>query len=146
MTDPFSPEGPAIPGKVEKTKKGRRGGSKRTTWQEEEGEGHLVKDHEDKLAGKEGSLGKTWQLCEQPDAHTSFHSLLHVLVLKEVGITVQSIGDKLVGGRHIVPGKFCPTFGGNILSQESGHFVTKCPWEENFCPTFGRHNSVISWG
>ena len=124
MTDPFSPEGPAIPGKVEKTKKGRRGGLKRATWQEEEGGGHLVKDHEDKLAGKEGSLGKTWQLCEQPDAHTSFHSLLHILVLKEVGITImQWIGDKLVGWRHIVPGTFCPTM---------GHIVPL--FGEIFCP------------
>ena len=62
-----------------------------------------------------------------------------------MGITMQWIGDKLVGWRHILPGKFCPTFGGNILSQESGHFVTKCLWEENFCPAFRRHNSVIIW-
>ena len=114
MTDPFSPEGPSIPGKVEKTKKGRRGGSKRTTWQEEEGGGHLVKDHEDKLAGKEGSLGKTWQLCEQPDAHTSFHSLLHVLALKEVGnwaSQCNGLGTNWSVGNILPQGNFVPLFG-----------------------------------
>ena len=47
---------------------------------------HLDREHLDRehLAQEGGSIGKTWRLCEQPGAHTSFHSLLHVLVLKEV--------------------------------------------------------------
>ena len=89
VTDPFSPKARRIPGKVQTGKKGPKKGD-RTTWH------HLDKDQEDKdhlddgeqmdedLLGVKG-LGTTWQLCEQSEAHTSFHSLLHVLVLKEVG-------------------------------------------------------------
>ena len=95
MTDPFSPEGPSIPGKVQKGKKGSKKGGVRTTRRHLDGdqqeEEHLDREHLDRehldrehLAQEGGSIGKTWRLCEQPGAHTSFHSLLHVLVLKEV--------------------------------------------------------------
>ena len=89
VTDPFSPKARRIPEKVQTGKKGPKKGD-RTTWH------HLDKDQEDKdhlddgeqmdedLLGVKG-LGTTWQLCEQSEAHTSFHSLLHVLLLKEVG-------------------------------------------------------------
>ena len=92
VTDPFSPKARRIPGKVQTGKKGPKKGDRgdRTTWH------HLDEDQEDRdhlddgeqmdedLLGEKG-LGTTWQLCEQSEAHTSFHSLLHVLVLKEVG-------------------------------------------------------------
>ena len=92
VTDPFSPKARRIPGKVQTGKKGPNKGDRgdRTTWH------HLDEDQEDRdhlddgeqmdedLLGEKG-LGTTWQLCEQSEAHTSFHSLLHVLLLKEVG-------------------------------------------------------------
>ena len=95
VTDPFSPEGPRIPGKVKMGKKGpkKRGRGVRTTWhhldEEQEDRDHLDREQmdEEHLGSEqlaEKGLGKTWQLCEQSEAHTSFHSLLHVLVLKEV--------------------------------------------------------------
>ena len=138
MTDPFSPEGPAIPGKVEKTKKGRRGGLKRTTWQEEEGGGHLVKDHEDKLAGKEGSLGKTWQLCEQPDAHTLFHSLLHVLALKEVG-NATGHHNAMDWGQAGRLETYCPR---EILSHFWGKYFV--PGEWTFCDKMSMGRKFLS--
>ena len=95
MTDPFSPEGPRIPGKVKTGKKRSKkmGRGVETTWhhldKEQQDREHLDREEMDKehlgserLAEK--GLGTTWQLCEQSEAHTSFHSLLHVLVLKEV--------------------------------------------------------------
>ena len=95
MTDPFSPEGPRIPGKVKtgKQRSKKMGRGVETTWhhldKEQQDREHLDREEMDKehlgserLAEK--GLGTTWQLCEQSEAHTSFHSLLHVLVLKEV--------------------------------------------------------------
>ena len=93
MTDPFSPEGPRIPGKVQKSKKGSTIGGRgvRTTWrhldEDQHDREHIEDLDKDQLDGDhlaEKGLGTTWQLCEQSEAHTAFHSLLHVLVLKEV--------------------------------------------------------------
>ena len=49
---------------------------------------HWDRNHLEQMDGKhleEKGLGTTWRLCKQAEAQTSFHSLLHVLVLKEVG-------------------------------------------------------------
>ena len=100
VTDPFSPELPKIPGIVQTDKKGpkkgERGGG--TTWhhkdEEQQDRDHLDDGEEmdeDQLGEK--GLGTTWRLCEQSEAHTSFHSLLHVLVLKEVGRKI--VKDKI---------------------------------------------------
>ena len=78
VTDPFSPEGPRIPGKAQKSKKG----STNHLDEDQQDRDHL--EHLDNEHLAEKGLGTTWQLCEQPEAHTAFHSLLHVLVLKEV--------------------------------------------------------------
>ena len=101
MTDPFSPEGPRIPGKVQKSKKGSTNHLDEDQLDRDHLEHldrehldseHLDRDHLEHLDREdldnehlaEKGLGTTWQLCEQPEAHTAFHSLLHVLVLKEV--------------------------------------------------------------
>ena len=92
VTDPFSPKGRRIPGKVQTGKKGPKKGDRgvRTTWHHQD-EDQQDRDHlddgeqmDEEHLGEKG-LGTTWQLCEQSEAQTSFHSLLHVLVLKEVG-------------------------------------------------------------
>ena len=88
VTDPFSPR---IPGNVETGQKGSKRGvsGARTTWH------HLNEDQQDRDHMDDGEqmdeehlgekgLGTTWRLCQQSEAHTSFHSLLHILVLKEV--------------------------------------------------------------